>query len=138
MILSFRINKKSEMVFDYLTDMQKFVSVHPVISQIEQTGEDHYLVYETIKLGPVSFSFTYPVTIEKKSPEKSVTIRATVFKLTEIEMNFVLVADGDFTLVEEHLKFHTQLPVKSILSRVFRKQHSQLFKKIELIAMLNT
>ena len=57
MKLSFRIHKKSDLVFDYLTDMQKFVSVHPVISKIDNTGQESYLVHETLKFGFIPFSF---------------------------------------------------------------------------------
>jgi hypothetical protein len=112
--------------------MQKFVSVHPVISKIDKTGNDSYLVYETLKLGFIPFSFTYPVNIEKNSDGKVVVIRATVMKVTKIEMKFVLKTDKDHTIVEENIQFRSPLPIKFIMQSIFRKQHSQLFKNIEL------
>jgi len=112
--------------------MQKFVSVHPVISQMDKTGIDSYLVHETLKAGFIPFSFTYPVTIEKNVVEKVVIIRATVFKLTKIEMKFVLKSDNDFTIIEENIQFKSVLPVKFIMQIIFRKQHLQLFKNIEM------
>jgi len=42
MELSFKINKSADFIFDYLTDMQKFVSVHPVITKIDKTNNDSY------------------------------------------------------------------------------------------------
>ena len=51
MKLSFKIHKNIDLVFDYLTDMQKFVSVHPVIFKIENTSAKSYLVHETLKFG---------------------------------------------------------------------------------------
>lgn len=132
MNLSFRLTKTADFVFGYLTDMQKFVSVHPVIFQIDHTAENSYLVHETLKLGFVPFSFTYPVVIEKNEIEKVVKMRATVMKLTKIEMEFVLKTEGDFTIVEEQIQFKSILPVKSIMKSIFRKQHAQLFKNIEL------
>jgi len=130
--LSFTLNKPPDLIFDYLTDMQKFVSVHPVISKIDKTGNDSYLVYETLKLGFIPFSFTYPVTIEKNSNDKVVVIRATVMKVTKIEMKFVLKTDNDHTIVEENIQFRSPLPIKFIMQSIFRKQHNQLFKNIEL------
>src|SRR5690606_40899548 len=56
----------SDLVFDYLTDMQKFVLVHPVISKIDSTGQESYLVHETLKFGFVPFSFTYPARSEER------------------------------------------------------------------------
>ena len=132
MKLSFRIKRPTDFVFEYLTDMQKFVSVHPVISKIDNTGNDSYLVCETLKFGLIPFSFTYPVTVEKNFADKVVDIRATVFKMTKIEMKFILKADGDNTVIEENIQFKSLLPIKFMMQRIFRKQHSQLFKNIEL------
>jgi hypothetical protein len=112
--------------------MQKFVSVHPVISQIDHTGNENYLVHETLKIGFIPFSFTYPVTIEKNHFEKFVVIRATVMKLTKIEMKFVLKTHNDYTVIEENIEFNSPLPVKFIMQGIFKKQHTQLFKNIEM------
>lgn len=132
MKLSFKIHKNIDFVFDYLTDMQKFVSVHPVISKIENTSDKHYLVHETLKFGFIPFSFTYQVTIENSISDKIVVIRATVFNLTKIEMKFVLKADNGHTIIDEEIQFKSPLPVKFIMESVFRKQHDQLFKNIEM------
>ena len=132
MKLSFKIHKNIDLVFDYLTDMQKFVSVHPVISKIENTSDKSYLVLETFKFGFIPFSFTYPVTIENSILDKIVVIRATVFKLTKIEMKFVLKVDNGRTIIDEEIQFKSPLPVKFIMESIFRKQHDQLFKNIEM------
>jgi carbon monoxide dehydrogenase subunit G len=132
MKLSFRINKNIDIVFDYLTDMRKFVSVHPVIFQIDNTGNENYVVHETLKLGFIPFSFSYPVTIEKNVVDKKVTIRATVFKITKIEMKFNLMAEKGFTIIDEEINFKSSLPIKFIMEAIFKTQHNQLFKNIEL------
>jgi carbon monoxide dehydrogenase subunit G len=132
MKLSFRIKKDADLVFDYLTDMQKYVSVHPVIYRIDDKGNERYLVHETLKLGFIPFSFTYPVTIEKNVSDKTVIIRATVFRLTKIEMRFVVKSDGDHTSIEEEIRFRSPLPVKFMMQRIFKKQHRQLFDNMEM------
>jgi carbon monoxide dehydrogenase subunit G len=132
MKLSFKINKNIDLVFDHLTDMQKFVSVHPVISKIDNTSDKNYLVHETLKFGFIPFSFTYPLTIENNISDKIVVIRATVFKLTKIEMKFVLKADSGHTIIDEEIQFKSPLPIKFIMESIFRKQHNQLFKNIEM------
>lgn len=133
MNLSFRINKSADFVFEYLTDMQKFVSVHPVITKINKTGTNSYLVYETLKIGFIPFSFTYPATIESIQADKVVIMRATVMKLTKIEMTFALKTDKDFTVIEENIQFKSPLPVHFIMQNIFKKQHSKLFKNMERI-----
>ena len=132
MKLSFRIHKNLNHVFDYLTDMQKFVSVHPVISQIDNTADGNYLVHETLKFGFIPFSFTYPVTIENNIFNKIIVIRATVFKLTKIEIKFTLKTDNDYTIIDEEIHFKSPLPTKFIMEYIFKKQHKQLFENIEM------
>ena len=132
MELSFKLKKTPDFIFEYLTDMQKFVSVHPVISQILNTGDNSYLIHETLKFESIPFSFSYPVTIEKHLGDKIVIIRATVMKLTKIEMKFVLEAEKDFTIVKENIQFKSLLPVKFIMRKILKKQHSQFFKNIEM------
>jgi hypothetical protein len=103
-----------------------------VITKIEKKANNNYLVYETLKVALIPFSFTYPVTVTAY-PEKSVVImRATVMKLNKIEMVFAVKASGDFTMVDERIKFNSPLPVAYILQRVFKEQHAQLFKNIAL------
>jgi carbon monoxide dehydrogenase subunit G len=131
MKLSFRIRKNIDHVFDHLTDMKKFVSVHPVIFNIDYIGNESYLVHETLKLGFIPFSFTYPVTIKKNDSDKTVFIKAIVFNLSKIEMNFILRSDNDYTFIEEEIHFKSLLPIKFIMQSIFRKQHTQLFKNIE-------
>lgn len=132
MNLLFKVHQTIEIIFDYLTDMQKFVSVHPVISKIDKLSEKNYLVHETLKFGLIPFSFTYPVTIEQDFDQKQVSIKATVMKIAKIEMSFKLHKEDDFTIVDESILFKSPLPVKFIMKNIFRKQHNKLFKNIEI------
>ena len=132
MNLSFRIAKNIDITFDYLTDIQKFVSVHPVIFQIDNKGHENYLVHEKLKFGFIPFSFTYPVIIEKSIADKKITIRAIVFKITKVEMKFDLKAENGFTIIDEEINFKSLLPIKFIMESIFKTQHQQLSKNIEL------
>lgn len=133
MNLIFKVHQASEIIFDCLTDMQKFVSVHPVISKIDRLSEKNYLVYETLKFGFISFTFTYPVTIEQDFDQKQVLIKATVMKITKIEMSFKLRQEKGFAIVNESILFKSPLPVKFIMQNIFKKHHNKLFKNIEMI-----
>ena len=133
MNLIFRVNKPIDTVFDYLTDMQKFVSVHPLISKIDDLSGNNYLVHETLKVGFIPFSFTYPVKIEQSFQEKKVIIRAIIMKLTKIEMTYQLASDNNLTVIEEVITFKSILPIKSIMESIFRKQHTLLFEKMEAL-----
>ena len=84
MKLSYRINKNIDLIFDYLSDMQKFVSVHPVIFRIDATRNESYLVHVRIKFGFIPFSFSHPIKIEKSIVEKKIIIHTTILKMIEI------------------------------------------------------
>lgn len=112
--------------------MQRFVLVHPVIYKIEKLAEEKYLVYETLKFGFIPFSFTYPVTINQDIIKRTVTIDAVVFKLTKIKMIFALRSFENRTVIEEKIIFKSPLPIKSIMKKIFKEQHYQLFKNIEM------
>lgn len=130
MVLNFEVNKKLETVYEYLSDMDKFSSVHPIISKIESKGDESYKVYETLKFWVFPFRFTYPVKIYCDKDSNKVTMKATVFKLTKIELNFSLSESQGVTTVQEIINFDTPLPIKGFLKKVFTEQHQQLFKNI--------
>lgn len=131
MKLKFTVNKPINNVLAYLVNTNLFVSVHPVITKLESKGEDNYLVYETLKIGFIPISFTYPVVIKSDAQNGIVTYIAIVKKMVQIEMNFQLSSSGDQTIVEENITFESLLPVKFIMSKIFKAQHTLLFKNIE-------
>lgn len=133
MNLSFILHKSPGFIFDYLTDMDKFASIHPVISRIDKTGENKFLVHETLKLGFIPFSFTYPVSIESDKVNRTVTIKATVMKMTRIEMNFSIQTAGEQSVVKETISFKSILPIKSVMEKIFREQHTLLFQNMDKV-----
>jgi len=131
MELQFEINKPSDLVFDYLTNMQKFVTIHPVITKIDPKGDNNYLVHETLKFGGIPFSFTYPVTVDSNSTEQTITIKATVFGITKVEMNFkVAMREHNSCYVHENIQFKSPLPIKGMMRKIFKTQHALLFKNM--------
>jgi carbon monoxide dehydrogenase subunit G len=130
-LLTFKLTKPAEQIFDCLTDVNKFVSVHPIINRIDALGDNQYFVYESLKLGFIPYSFTYPATIERNIENKTITINATIMKLTKVELVFKISQHASYSLVEETITFRSPLPVKSIMKKVFTEQHQKLFKNIE-------
>jgi len=130
MVLTYTLNKSPDFIFDYLTDMDKFASIHPVITRIDSLGDSRYLVHETMKLGFIPYSFTYPVSIANDAREHKVTIRATVMKMTHIEMDYVIRAQGEGSIVEETITFRSILPIKGMMEKLFREQHALLFRNM--------
>jgi carbon monoxide dehydrogenase subunit G len=130
--LSFKVEKPIETVFEHLTNMQKFVSFHPVITKIEAISNNNYRVHETLRFGFIPVTFQYLVVINSNLAEKKVKMVATVLKFTKIEINFVLKTVENFTIITESIHFKSPFPVKRIMGRIFKKQHSILFENMNL------
>ena len=131
MTTKYKIKKTTGFIFDYLTNMSKFIAAHPVIYKMEYLGENKYKVFEALKLGFIPYSFTYSATIEIFYESKQVVMTAVFMKVNTIEMVFDIKEVEDFAIIKEVITFKTKLPIKSILGQVFKKQHAQLFKNIE-------
>jgi hypothetical protein len=129
MKISFKVKKNSEFISQYLTDMQKFTSVHPIISRIDALGNNTYLFHETLTFAAIPFSFKYQTLVIERETE--ILMNANVLKLVKISITFEFIEEGEYTTVVEKVKFKTFLPIHFILKKIFIKQHTLLFKNIE-------
>lgn len=127
MLLEHKIKQPANVAFDHLTDMKKFVSIHPIIYKMDDLGNGNYKVYE--KLGFVSF--TYSATVTGDPQAKTVKIKAVVMKFTHIEMNFTIKPEGEHSHINETVTFKSPLPIKGVMQNIFKTQHKQLFLNIE-------
>jgi hypothetical protein len=131
MNLDYKIKRSIDFVYDHLTDMQKFVIVHPVIYKIDDLGNNRFLVFEKLKFGFIPLTFTYFATVDGNPATKKVIIKARVMKLVNIEMVYDIKEGNDHTIVNEVINFRSFLPVKPIMKKIFKEQHEQLFLNIE-------
>jgi carbon monoxide dehydrogenase subunit G len=131
MKLEHRIKKERGEVFACLTDMERYVSVNPVIERFEDLGGGEYTIFERLKIGPFVSKFSYWASVKGDPDGKSVTMKAIVMKMVTIEILFDLLADGDHTVINETIGFRSFLPVKTMMGNIFEKQHAQLFLNIE-------
>jgi carbon monoxide dehydrogenase subunit G len=133
MTILHRVSKSPRLVMDHLSDPQKFITVHPVITRMDLRPDGSYLVYETLKVGFIPVSFTYLATIESNDAIHRVTMRARVMKVTTITMTFDCAAGDESTTVTETVSISSILPVKAIINRIFKSQHIALFENIDKV-----
>lgn len=131
MKLIFEVNKPCDEVLPYLTDMTKYVLISPVIYQIDHLGDNRYWSHETLKAGFIPFTFTYPFTVESSPADKIVRMKAVVMKLVHIELTFIVSSVPEGTIIEETVQIDTFLPIKTVLEKIFKKQHRLMFKNLE-------
>lgn len=129
--LTHQVKKGEKLVLHYLTDMQKFVLVHPYLEKVELLGRNHYKVYEKQFLsGFVPIYFSYPATVEYSQPNKSVTITARIFSVLTIVIVFKVNESEGVTTINETIEFFPPFPVKFFLEKLFIKSHTRLFYNI--------
>lgn len=132
MRLNFQLRCTAAHVFECLTDVSRFVALHPVIEKMEPVSQGHYLVHETLHIaGFIPWTFTYPAQITHNREDRTVCIRAQVKKMVDIEMRFHIKEIPDGAMVEENVLFSSFLPVGPVMGYVFRRQHRLWFQRIE-------
>lgn len=131
MKLSFSLRSNPEMVFRYLSEADLFVTVHPVIYNMELIGPNTYRVYEQTKLGFLKYSFTYEAEIISDPGQKKVEIKAVVKKHTTIDMTFQVRHGNHGTIVEETVDIRSPLPIRGFMEKFIRKQHNIMFENID-------
>lgn len=128
---TFEVHKDLTTVKQYLTDIEKFVNVHPLIYKMKDLGGNEYKVYERVKIGFVIYNFTYKAFIILDID--SVKIVAKVKRITKISMLFNFQEEGENTVITERLTVNSPLPIKNYMNRLIEKQHRVMFHNIDLI-----
>ncbi len=131
MKLNFKINKPIDVVFEHLTNMEKFVKVHPIIYKMEKIGSGTYLVHEKLKMVFIPINFKYTAVINSNANNRTIHMNATIMKRTNVDMHYSLRTDGNFTYVSEEVIYRSPLPLIWLMQMVFKKQHSILFRNME-------
>lgn len=139
MILEFKSELPELEVFAYLSDMQKFCSIHPVIYKITPTNKkDNFLIYETLKFALIPFSFNYPAQIISNYETKYVRMQARIFKMVNIHLTFEIKSRSGHTHITELVEVHSIFPIKWLVYRIPRTQHTTMFENINIVAKIET
>lgn len=137
MMLIYKVHQSPSCIFEYLSVVDKFVSVHPLITKINKLEGNNYFAFETLKIGYIPFSFSYPVSIISNLLINQIQMNAHVMKHLEIELKFKIIDKKEYSLVVEELNFKTLFPIHFILRMIFKKQHDKLFENINQLISYN-
>ncbi len=118
-------------MYPFLSDMQRFVEVHPVVYKIDKLKESEYLFYEKIKFGFIPYAFKYKVSLKKRIPDQFVEMESQVQKGVHLTLKFSFKSSGGFTQVEEEVVINSNFLVKIIFQTIITKAHKKLFQNIE-------
>jgi hypothetical protein len=131
MILNHQLRQPIETVFAYLTDLQKYQSIHPLITKVETLPGDIYRIHERFLSSP--WIFTYTATMRCDDRDKSVEMNAVIMKYIHVNMNFKLIGDQDGTSVIEKITILAPFPFKNLMEPIFRKEHNRLFINLDAL-----
>jgi hypothetical protein len=127
MKLIFRLNQPADIVFKYLADAGKYISVHPVITNMELRQGGDYKVYEKLKFGFIVYSFTYTATIKPYPDENKIMMLAQVNKKVTVVITYSISRDGGTTIVEDNVNIQSSWALSILIKPIFKKQHQKLF-----------
>lgn len=131
-LITYKANSSAATLTTYLTETDKFVTVHPLIYRMEHLGGNNYKVYEKVTFGFIPINFTYKATISQSNGR--VLIDATVMRLTKLSMNFSFDEQRDHTIVNEELEIKSPLPIHRFMVNLIKEQHQLMFEAIEKIS----
>ena len=131
MIVIHRIHKSSTFIFEALSKMETFATLHPVVNKIELVGREQYLFFESLKIGLLSFAFSYPVFVHSIEAQQRIIMKATIFDKILLNVNFDITGQNDFCVVREEITITTWLPIRTVMKMIVVKHHKQLFANLE-------
>jgi carbon monoxide dehydrogenase subunit G len=129
--LKHQSKRDPEHLYACLSDMEKFVAVHPVIRKIENLHPSGFRFYETLRFFYIPFSFQYKVEVLANDKDKSVQMVSNIFGLVDLRLDFIIVPTAEGNHLEEKVYFKAKVPVLGLMKLVFRKQHKKLFQNME-------
>jgi carbon monoxide dehydrogenase subunit G len=121
-----------EQVWPYFTEMDRFVSVHPLIVSAKPLPDGRYRIRERSPYAPWLGGITrYTARIEPLESHRLVRMHGRVAGgLVKLELTFRLEPTATGTHLQETVQFRSGLPVAPLLRGVFRKAHTQLFQQL--------
>lgn len=126
-----QIQAPASVVWSYLSDLNKFAEVHPIICKVDTYGGGAYRLYERLPLGPLSLRFSYPVQVTLDPQENIIRYVSKVLGIVVLDMRFHIVDRGDHSVTHEVIEIRSRLPVERYTAAECEKYHRMVFANIE-------
>ncbi len=133
MELQFKVNKPLRQVYEMLSDLKVYGRYHPIITDVKHIEANKYRVFETVRMGFISYHFKYPASVHSDGLNSRVWYEASVMNLVKIKMDYKLDSlDTERTLLTEQLTIRSILPVHWYLRPLIKKCHIELFERMSV------
>lgn len=116
------------LVFPFVADIQKFVSIHPVLFKADEVKSNYFLLHERLNKH-LPFSFSYYVTMVEVTHNQRVVMHSNIFKLVDLTLTFDFIYNEQtqFTEVTEYINIKAPAVIKHLFIKTISKIHVQLF-----------
>ena len=129
-ILDHHIPRPVDEVYPYLSDIERFVSMHPVIYKCEHKGGTDHVLYERLRVLGIGISFSYPVCIQESIPNERVVMFSEFIKGVNLRLVFDLTCNGETTTIKETILFKGPFFVRPMFMRLLARMHSEMMTNI--------
>lgn len=127
---TFQVNQEYYVLFDYLTDMQKYQSLNPAVTKIVDLGNGKYKIYKRLRFAYIPYFFSFPMTLTSNEDKLSINMEATILWLNKLEVGFRMIPMINYTIIEEIATWKSLIPIGCLMENSIKKQHKILFKNI--------
>lgn len=120
-----------DLVFPFIADIQKFVSIHPVLFKADEVKPNYFLLHEKLNKH-LPFSFSYYVTMVEVIPNQKVVMHSNIFKLVDLTLTFDFIYNQQTQVakVTELIEIKAPAIIKYQFTKMISKIHVQLFSII--------
>ncbi|MCF8450887.1 MAG: hypothetical protein K9G49_13525 [Taibaiella sp.] len=127
------LEHKLEDAYGFFFDLNKFVSVHPVIYKCDLLAENSYLFYERLKFAGLSLSFSYKVVIEHAVPHTQVIMFSEIRKGVTLRLIFDFSESNGKTKLTETIIFTGPFFIKSTFVSFLEKMYLKMVDNMNKI-----
>ncbi|MES2654944.1 MAG: hypothetical protein V4620_05100 [Bacteroidota bacterium] len=129
--LNHSCSQSANQVFPFIADIQKFVSIHPVLFKADEIKPNYFLLHERLNKH-LPFSFSYYVTMVEIIPNQKVVMHSNIFKLVDLTLTFKFNYNEQTQLTEvtEYINIKAPALIKYQFTKMISKIHVQLFSII--------
>jgi hypothetical protein len=113
-------------VYPYFSDINKFVSIHPVIYKCDPVSIKEYKLYEKLSLGLFKVSFSYIVIMETTAHNVKVVMFSIIRKGVTLRLTFDFTTTPGGTEIIETVEFSGPFGIGGFFLNFLTKVHRKI------------
>lgn len=125
--MTFIVRKSPDDVFNYISQPDLFVAIHPVIYKINELEKGSWRIFEKLRFAGIPLSFNYPASMQCDATSRDINMQAVVMNVVAISLSFQINEHKENTRINEHITIKSIFPVHPVIKQVFKNKHKEMF-----------